>query len=112
MNANANDIQEVLLDIGIPSSLLGFMYLTYAEELMMKNQHHYMRHITTYLYKDIADNYHTSSQAVERCIRHAINVGWNLGNCQYSHQLFKSSTQGTPSNSQFIMRLFYYLVNK
>ena len=32
-----DDIQDVPLDIGIPSSLLGFMYITYAEQLVLSD---------------------------------------------------------------------------
>ncbi len=34
-DVQVDDIQDVLLDIGIPSRLLGFMYITYAEQLVL-----------------------------------------------------------------------------
>ena len=59
-----DDIQDVLLDIGIPSSLLGFMYITYAEQLVLSDPS-YMRKITKGLYKAIAEQFNSTPTRVE-----------------------------------------------
>lgn len=109
-----DDIQDVLLDIGIPSSLLGFMYITYAEQLVLSDPS-YMRKITNGLYKEIAKKYDSTPTRVERCIRHAIEVGCTQGNTDSIYRLFKHSVnplKGTPTNGQFIARVYYHLANR
>lgn len=109
-----DDIQDVLLDIGIPSSLLGFMYITYAEQLVLSDPS-YMRKITKGLYKDIAEQFNSTPTRVERCIRHAIEVGCTQGNTESIYRLFRHSVnplKGTPTNGQFIARVYYHLANR
>lgn len=109
-----NEIQELLLDIGIPPSLSGFQYITYAEQLALTDEE-YLRHVTKLLYIDIAKKFRTKPTSVERCIRHAIGVAWTTGSIDQINSLFRNSvnpSKGTPTNSQFIARLYFYLANK
>ena len=114
VTATVDDIQDVLLDIGIPSSLLGFMYITYAEQLVLSDPS-YMRKITKGLYQEIATKFDSTPTRVERCIRHAIEVGCTQGNVDSIYRLFKNSVnplKGTPTNGQFIARVYYHLANR
>ena len=104
-------IQDVLLEIGIPSNLLGFMYITYAVQLLIRNRE-YLKNLSSRLYVDVAAKYNTNAACVERCIRHAISVGWTTGNIEVIHHIFKNSVnpmKGSPTNSQFLSRMFYYV---
>lgn len=114
MNKNevitASDIQELLLDIGIPTNLLGFSYITSAIQLSLTNVEYTFR-MTKLLYIDIAKKFNTSPASVERCIRHAIEVGWNCGSIELIEKIFRNSinsARGIPTNSQFITRLCLY----
>ena len=53
---NVSEIQELLLDIGLSPSLIGFQYITYAEQLALMDEA-YLRHVTKLLYIDIAVKY-------------------------------------------------------
>ncbi|MDO4482772.1 MAG: sporulation initiation factor Spo0A C-terminal domain-containing protein [Bacillota bacterium] len=104
-------IHEVLLEIGIPSNLLGFMYITYAVQLLICNQE-YLKNLSSRLYVDVAAKFNTNAACVERCIRHAISVGWTTGNIDVIHHIFKNSVnpmKGSPTNSQFLSRMFFYM---
>ena len=112
-NINVSEIQELLLDIGLSPSLIGFQYITYAEQLALTDEE-YLRHVTKLLYIDIAVKYHTTPASVERCIRHAISTAWNHGSKEQINKLFRNSVnpnKGVPTNSQFLARLYFYLAN-
>ena len=113
-NLRPNDeetIHETLLLIGIPSNLKGFRYITYAEQ-MMADDPDLMFHVVDGLYRGIAIQFDTKPACVERAIRHAIAVAWTYGNLEFINELFRYSVnpnKGTPTNSQFISRLYFYL---
>ena len=104
------DIQDVLLQIGIPANLLGFAYITMAVQVSLQNPD-VLQHIMKGLYAEVANGYHTTPLKVERNMRHAIEVAWSYGDLDYIDNLFKSSVnplKGQPTNSQLISRLYYY----
>lgn len=110
----AKEVQNVLLKVGIPPNLLGFMYIAYAEELAL-NDKDYLRNLTKCMYVDIAKKFHTTPSSVERCIRHAISVGLTYGSHDFIDFLFQNSLnqrKGMPTNSQFISRIYFYLLDK
>lgn len=109
-----SNIRNLLLEIGVPTNLRGFPYLVYAETLIVENQD-YMVGITKALYIDIAKQFHTSADSVERCIRHAIRVGWVAIKPETKDRIFKNSLRSNrtiPSNGQFITMLYYYLIEQ
>lgn len=110
----SKEVQNVLLKVGIPPNLLGFAYIVYAEELALSD-HEYLRSLTKCMYVDIAKKFHTTPSAVERCMRHAINIGWKYGGADFIDSLFHDcvySKRGIPTNSQFISRIYLYLLGK
>lgn len=103
--------QMVLLEIGIPSNLLGFSYLVYAVQLALDNDDYTFK-ISKGIYIDVAQHYSTSHSCVERCIRHAIMSAWTHGNSEFINEIFKHSInpkKGFPTNSQFISSICLYL---
>ena len=110
---NTKEIQEILLQIGIPANLLGFAYITRAVQVTLIKPDA-LQHIMKGLYTEVANEYHSTPVKVERTMRHAIEVAWTYGNAEYINELFKYSVnplKGQPTNSQFIARLFYYFNN-
>jgi len=106
------EIQDLLLRIGVPTNLSGFVFLTSAEEFILKDPTELYK--ITGLYADIAHKHNTTVPRVERSIRHAIHVAWLYGNMAFIDELFKYSInplKGSPTNSQFISRLYFYLSN-
>lgn len=108
-----NTIHEILLSIGIPPNLLGYMYLVEALQMILMNPL-YLNHITKGLYIDIARKYGSNPSRVERAIRHAINTAWLRGNIHVIDRIFMNCVnpeKGVPTNSLFLARLFYYISN-
>lgn len=109
----SNIIHEILLSIGIPPNLLGYMYLVEAMQMILLNPL-YLHNITKGLYIDIAKKCSTKPQRVERAIRHAINTAWLIGNIEYIEHIFKNCVnpnKGVPTNSLFLARLYFYISN-
>lgn len=107
------EIQDVLLQIGMPANLSGFAYFTMAIQRTLENPEA-MQHIMKGLYADVADEYHSTTSRVERSMRTAIETAWTYGDLDYIDSLFKNSVnplKGQPTNSQFIARLYYYFRN-
>lgn len=102
------EVQDLLLKIGVPTNLIGFIYLESAEELILKDPTELYK--ITGLYADIARKHHTSISKVERGIRHAIHTTWMRGNAALMDELFlHNNSRKVPSNSEFISRLYFYL---
>lgn len=107
----ADKIMNALIELGVPADLRGFMYIVYAEQLIMQNQA-YMVGITKALYIDIAKTFATTPCSVERCIRTAIADGWKVAPADVKMKIFGNSIrQGKeyPTNAQFILMLYYYI---
>ena len=107
------EIQDVLLQIGMPANLMGFAYLTRAIQVALEDPDA-LHHIMNKLYVEVAEDYHSTPSRVERTIRSAIEVAWTYGDLDYIDSLFKNSVnpmKGQPTNSQLIARLYYYFNN-
>ena len=110
---NTNEIQELLLQIGMPANLAGFAYITSAVQLVLADSNR-LQCIVKGLYSSVANTYDTTPQRVERGIRHAIAKAWSQGDIEFIQFLFRNSIdpmKGTPTNTQFIARLYYYFAN-
>lgn len=104
-------IQNLLLEIGIPTTLLGFLYLVYAIELIITDYEYVVR-TSKLLYVEIAEKYNTEPCSVERCIRHAINVAFATGNNKCVTQIFiNEAYEKAPTPSQFLSRMYFYIIN-
>lgn len=95
---------ELIREIGIPASLLGFRYAREAIILALKEPTAIDR-ITKEVYPEIAKNNETTSSRVERAIRHAVEVAWERGDVNVLSKYFGytiCSSRGKPTNSEFI----------
>lgn len=64
--------------------------------------------VTKLLYPEVAKEYKTTSQKVERAIRNAIEVSWLRGNMEAMEDMFGFSSdtgRGRPTNSEYIARI-------
>lgn len=100
--------RQLLQNLGIHTTLLGYHYLSYGLTLCQRDEH-YLLSIYTYLYTDIARHYNVSPGSVEHCIRTAVATCWNNGNRQLLLTLAGYNLSGRPSNSEFIAILHEYL---
>lgn len=110
--SNYVKITNQLKDLGIPASILGFHYMRYAVELMMKDIS-LMNQITKKLYPEVAKKFNTKPMSVERALRHAIEVSWNRGNPNTQNKLFGytiDQEKCRPTNSEFIVTVADYML--
>ena len=97
-------VTRALEELGIPKNLLSYKYLRSAIILKFEKEDE-MRFFTKQLYPEVARQYHTTWNQVERAIRHAIEVAWVRGCVEKQHELFGytiASNKGKPTNSEFI----------
>lgn len=106
--ANINlEITNLLDEFGVPANIRGYLYLRNAIYLSISDLN-LVNSITKKLYPEIADNFSTESNRVERAIRHAIKVAWERGNQNKITDYFGysiSETIGRPTNAQFIAKV-------
>lgn len=105
------NLHKILLDIGIPSSLLGYTYIIEGLRLI-EYDNTYLHNITKRLYVDVAHTYNVTPSRVERNIRHAIGRGWSYGNSAYINNIFHNSInpkKGIPTNLQFFSTMYFYI---
>lgn len=97
-------IRRLQLQINMPISIGGFLYLQEAVYISIKDPRA-LQKITTVLYPQIALRFHTSPKSVERCIRNAIEGTFERGDLAmlqtyFSH--FLNNERAKPSNKEFI----------
>lgn len=104
---NGQQIDRVLLDMGIPDHLLGYGYLQTAIELSLRDPS-MIRNVTYGLYPTIAERYNTRPQLVERAIRHAIGCGWARCDLRMQERYFGGKvdpSRSKPTNIEFVARI-------
>ena len=97
-------IKVILLDIGVPTHLTGYLCLQQAIKLYRQNPY---QQITKELYIDVAAacrNRQTSTQ-VEKMIRTAIEATWKMGEKEKLRLYFPQNVDRRPSNGEFISRV-------
>lgn len=100
-------VTKTMLELGVPAHLKGYHYLRTAI-LMSLQDMDIVSSVTKLLYPDVAKQYHTTGQKVERAIRNAIEVSWQRGNMEAMEEMFgfsANSGKGRPTNSEYIARV-------
>ena len=109
--SNATDIYQlehmvtdIIKEIGVPAHVKGYSYLRSAIMLTSRKPD-LIYAMTKELYPAVGDIYDTTSQRVERAIRHAIELAWDNGDMEilsnyFSYRIRKSTDK--PTKSEFI----------
>ena len=100
-------VTKLLLSLGVPAHLKGYHYLRSAI-LRSEQDIEVVSSVTKLLYPDVAREYNTSVQKVERAIRNAIEISWMRGNIESMEEMFGFSAhsgKGRPTNSEYIARV-------
>lgn len=107
-------ITSIIKELGISANLNGYHYIRYAIELMVKDIN-LIHSITSELYPAVAQEFGTTPARAERCIRNAIELGWNKANDDLTMKLFGysiSAEKGKPTNSEFLATVADYIILK
>ena len=100
-------VTNLLHELGIPSHIKGYQYIRSAI-LMVYDNPSFIGGITKQLYPDLSIKFNTSTERVERAIRHAIEVSWNRGDIDLMDNIFGHSVdidRSKPTNSEFIVTI-------
>lgn len=92
-------IENRLLELGIKPNLKGFSYICDSVEMITDDT--VPKHKMMYLYEVVAKKNKTTSNSVERTIRHAISKI----NFEYWNECYAYSTCSNLSNSEFLYTL-------
>ena len=100
-------LSDILLQIGIAPNIKGYRYIRDAV-LFSRDTPQLLNHITNKLYPVIAKEHSTTSERVERAIRHAVEVAWQKGKIEnlnniYGVRMFNKYEK--PSNGEIIALL-------
>lgn len=105
-----NKVRNILLELGVPCNVQGYRYIKQAVMLMLYDN--FNNCITKELYPKIAKMNDTTSNRVERSIRHAIETTFKNIDTDVSKKYFGNSinpNNGKPCNSQFIATIVEYI---
>lgn len=100
-------ITRLLTGLGMPTNLLGFMYLRQAL-LLTTADPALLRGLMHGVYPQVAEAFGTTAHSVERAIRHAIGQAWLRGGAEAYGQLLgrRASPVGDrPTNGELLSQL-------
>lgn len=103
------NIENILKELCVNPSLLGFGYLKSAIEICLENRD-MLSGITKRLYPMIAKKHDTTAHRVERAIRHAIETSWGKVSGDIYHEVFFNELD-KPTNSRYIAYVCSYIKN-
>ena len=100
-------IRDLLYCLGVTEKHVGFPHTLYAVRLSIQQPERLML-VTKWLYPDVAKQYHTSWQNVEKNIRTTVTIAWHFRPDILSF-LANRTLGHKPSNTEFISILVHYL---
>lgn len=97
-----SNIASMLMHLNIPSKRRGFVYLERGIQLYLERPG---QALTKSLYPELASEYDTQSEAVERAIRQVVHESWERRDDKVWRMYFTSGREGIiprPTNAEFI----------
>lgn len=115
-NKNSQDVDQhnlevrvnhILTSLGMPANLAGYRYCKEAI-LFTYHQKEADIQISKKIYPQVAEKWNTTPARVERCIRHAIEIVFDIGSAELIQKYFGSTIsnkRGKATNGEFIATL-------
>lgn len=103
-----NDIGELLIHLGVNKTYVGYHYIVYGISRACEN-HDLLTYISKGLYVEMASQYHTSVECVERNLRTVIQTIWSYGDRRLLYEVFGYELKDRPCGSKFIKALLNYV---
>lgn len=95
-----NEIHDLMYRLGVTANYTGFFHTSYAIWLSLQQPGRLLM-ITKWLYPEVAKQYNTTWQSVERNIRTVISIVWR-NNPTLLMQIARRTLQSKPNAAQFI----------
>ena len=98
------EVTNIMHEIGFSVYRVGYQYLKDAIIMSVENRE-VINSLTEVVYPTIAKMYQITPSRVERAIRHAIEIAWNVGKMDTIDELFGytiNSGKRKPTNLEFI----------
>lgn len=105
-----SELTDLLYCLGVTEKYTGHYFTSYAVQLAAA-QPERLYLVTKWIYPDVARYFRTDWRNVERGIRSAAELAWELRPDKLA-SIANSSMECRPSNSQFIAILTNYFVNQ
>lgn len=102
--------ENLLRQLGVNASYIGFQYTVYGITKNIKNPE-LITYICKGLYAEIATQYHVNISNVERNIRTIINTIWASGNKTLLDEICGTELIKKPKNAFFIDAISQYIIN-
>ena len=104
-----NVIESTLRLLGLTGNYKGFRHLGYGVKLAVENQD-ILTAVCKYFYMEIANEFHTTPECVERNIRTAKKIIWKYGKEELRDEIFGEQYQDIlPKNAVFVGLLKHYV---
>lgn len=104
------DAERLLRLLGVSGKLSGFYFAVYMPE-QVQEKPEYVLLITKRLYKQTAQQFHTTSGCVERNLRTLVQACWRQPDHSLLDRIAGHPLSQPPTNTQFIDMLAAYLRN-
>jgi len=104
-------ISRILMLLGNQPSVKGYQYIKKGIAYCMRDPRS-VTNLSQLLYPKLAEEFGTTSAAVERAARSAIKESWHRRDRELSKEIFSNSLQGSddvPSNSLYIAAVAEWL---
>lgn len=102
------EIKNTLRRLGVKTSNCGYSYVSYGILLTLKDKS-YLEYITKNLYVDIAHNFHTSGNCVERDIRTTVEAIWQTEDTALLMEICNGvPISKRPANKKFFSLMYDY----
>ena len=95
-----SNISKIMLLLGIPPLLKGYSYINDAALLILEDSDRIYR-LVDEVYPKLATRFHTTSQRVEKAIRHAIEISWSWEGERSLKNYYCDNTK-MPTNREFL----------
>lgn len=109
------NVSTLLTNLGIPQSLNGHRYLCTAVSIYHSlDQADNSIKLTKYVYPAVAKQHGTTSQCVERSIRHAVEICFTRGDLNLIDKMFGvtiNEIKGKPTSGEFITTVASWMEN-
>lgn len=102
---------EMLRELGIPASLMGYQFLMESIYLVMEDRNKIYA-ITKIIYPEVAKRFGSTPSRVERTMRHAIEVAWSRSDWDVLKKYFGYTVdpgKGKATNAEFIATVCEHL---